>query len=109
MFFNLLGHLQLVLEVAASDALLVFCDFLGCTACHELSSAVAAFRSHVDDVVGTLDDFHVMLDDEDAVSALDEGIEGCQQPLDVVEVEAGGGLVEDEEGGVLLLLSDEVG
>ncbi len=60
-------------------------------------------------MVGTLDDFHVVLDDENGMAALDEGVEGLQQALDVMKMEAGGGLVEDEERGFLLLLSDEIG
>ena len=70
---------------------------------------VTAVRTEVDDMVGTLDDLHVMLDDEDGVAPFDEGIEGLEQPLDVMEVQTRRRLVEDEQRGLLLLLSDEIG
>ena len=60
-------------------------------------------------MVGTFDDFHIVLDDEDAVAAFYQRVEGMQQALDVVEVQTRRGLVEDEEGRLLFLLSDEVG
>jgi hypothetical protein len=59
-------------------------------------------------MVGTLDDLHVVFDDQDGVSPADQGIKGVQEFLDVVEVEAGGRFVEDEEGGFCFLLSDEI-
>lgn len=50
-------------------------------------------------MVGGSDDVGVVLDDDDGVAAVEEGAEGGEEFLDVVEVEAGGGLVEDEEDG----------
>ena len=50
-----------------------------------------------------------MLDDENRVSAFDECVEGLQQTLDIMKMQTGGGLVEDEECGLLFLLSDVVG
>jgi hypothetical protein len=49
-------------------------------------------------VVGALDDVEVVLDDEHGVALVDEAVEDVQELLDVAEVEAGGRLVEDEEG-----------
>ena len=43
------------------------------------------------------------------MSPLQQGIKGFEQLLDVVEVEACGGFVEDEEGRVALLLTEVVG
>ena len=60
-------------------------------------------------MVGALDDFHVMLNDEDGMAALYQGIEGAEQALDIVEVQTRRGLVEDEEGGLLSLLTNEIG
>ena len=39
-----------------------------------------------------------MLDDEEGASAFDEFAEGGEELGDIVEVKAGGGLVEDVEG-----------
>ena len=42
---------------------------------HDLATSVAAFRSKIDDVVGGLDDVHVMLDQEHGVAGVDELVE----------------------------------
>ena len=56
-----------------------------------------AFRAEVDDVVGRLDDVEVVLDDEQRVPGFEQLPERRQQLRDVVEVQAGGRLVEDVE------------
>ena len=58
----------------------------------------AAFRSHVDDPVGGLNDIQIMLDHDHAVALFDQGVEDFEQFADVFEVEAGGGLVQYVEG-----------
>ena len=67
----------------------------------KVSALVAAFGAELDDVVGGSDDVGVVLDDDDSVAAVEEGAEGGEEFLDVVEVEACGGLVEDEEDGLV--------
>ena len=62
----------------------------------------AAFGAEVDQPVGGLDDVHVVLDDEHRVALLDQRVQGREQLVDVVEVQAGAGLVEDEQDLVLL-------
>ena len=52
----------------------------------------------VDDPVGGADDVEVVLDHDERVAGGEQLAEGAQQLRDVVEVEAGGGLVEQEEG-----------
>ena len=47
-------------------------------------------------MVGTLHYVHIMLDDNDGMAAAYQCIKGFQQLADVVEVQAGGRLVEDE-------------
>jgi hypothetical protein len=48
--------------------------------------------------VGGFEDVEVVLDDDHAVAAVDEGLEDAEQAFDVVAVQAGGGLVEQEQG-----------
>ena len=67
----------------------------------EVSAGVAALGPELDDMVGGSDDVGVVLDDDDSVAAVEEGAEGGEEFLDVVEVKAGGGLVEDEEDGLV--------
>ena len=101
--------LKFFFEVFPSDALWAGGNLFGRATCYQLSAAIATIGTHIDDVVGTFDDFNIGLDDEDGMSAFDECFEGMQQPFDVVEMQASGRLVEDEEGGLLFLLSDKIG
>ena len=101
--------MQLLLEELPRVAGSVCSHLLGCTRGNDSSAPFAPFRTQVDDVVGTLDDIEVVLDDDNAMTALQQGLKGLQQLLDVVEMESGGGLVKDEEGGVGLLLAQVVG
>src|SRR5262249_13522092 len=57
----------------------------------------AAFGPKIDDVIGTFNDFHIVLDDDDRMALLDQLIERPKQSLDVMKVQPGGGLVEDEQ------------
>ncbi len=70
-------------------------DFLGGAGGDDLAAGGAAFGAQVDDPVGGLDDVEVVLDDDQRAAAVDELAEGDQELADVVEVQAGGGLVED--------------
>lgn len=49
-------------------------------------------------MVGCLDDFWVVLDDEKRVAGVAEAEEGVEEAVDIAEVEAGGGFVEKVEG-----------
>ena len=89
-------------------AVLALGDLFGCACGKEVAACVTAFRTEVDDVVGTLDDLQVVLDDDDGVAATDKGIKGCKQLLDVVEMQASRRFVEDENGGLVLLHSQIV-
>ena len=59
------------------------------------AAAVAALGAEVDDPVGRLDDVEVVLDHEHGVAGVDQPLQHAEQPAHVLEVEAGGGLVED--------------
>ena len=60
-------------------------------------SLLAAFGAEVDDPVGRLDHVEIVLDDDHRVAEIDQPAEHVQQLADVVEVQAGGRLVEDVE------------
>jgi len=61
----------------------------------DAAAAFAAFRAEVDDPVGLLDDVEIVLDDQDGVAERDEALENIEEFADVVEVKAGGGLIEN--------------
>ena len=58
----------------------------------------AALGAEVDDPVGRLDDVEVVLDDQHGVAGVDQARQHGEQPADVLEVQAGRGLVEDVDG-----------
>src|SRR5882672_6747284 len=58
------------------------------------AAAFAAFRTEVDDPVGGLYDVEVVLDDYDGIALVPQPVEHVEELRDVVEVQAGGGLVE---------------
>ena len=86
-------------------------DLLGRAGDDDLAAAVAALGTEVDDAVGGLDDVEVVLDDEHGVAAVDEALQHDEQLAHVVEVQAGGRLVEDVErapGAAALQLAREL-
>src|SRR5580700_6388218 len=73
-------------------------NLLGRSLGHDLSAAIAAFGSQVDHPVGTANHVQIVLDDQNAPAVLDQALKSRQQLRDVVEMQAGGRLVEDEQG-----------
>ena len=75
------------------------------------AALVPALGAEVDDPVGALDDVEVVLDDDHGVALVDQPLQHLEQLVDVGEVQAGGGLVEDVErlaGGDLAELGGEL-
>src|SRR5215469_3361253 len=62
------------------------------------AAALSAFGAEVDDPVGLLDDVEMVLDDEHGVAQIDEALQDVEEFADVVEMQAGGGFVEDVHG-----------
>ena len=61
------------------------------------AARIAALGTQIDDPIGGADHVEVVLDDEQRVAGLDQPPECAQQFRDVVEVQAGGRLVEQEQ------------
>jgi hypothetical protein len=85
------------LEILPSIALRIAGDLLGRAFGDHLAPAVAALRPHVDDPVGGLHHFQILLDDDHRVALVDQLVQHVKQLRDVVEVEPRGRLVEDVE------------
>ena len=102
-------HIELFLEEACGVAVPAQSHLFGLAATEELPASCSTFRSQVYHMVGTLDDIHIVLDDDKRMPALDECVEGIQQAAYVVEMKAGGRLVEDEYRGRMLLHTQIVG
>src|ERR1700694_4390946 len=75
----------------------------------DAAAAFAAFGAEVDDPVGLLDDVEMVLDDEHGVAEIDEALENIEEFSNIVEMEAGGGLVEDVERAAGLALRELAG
>src|SRR5207302_60179 len=58
---------------------------------------VAGAWAHLDHPVGSFDDVEVMLDDQHGVAGVHQAIEHAAQRADVVQMQAGRGLVQDVE------------
>ncbi len=72
-------------------------DELGRALGDDAAATLAAFGAEVDDPVSLLDDVEVVLDDEHGVAEIDEALQDVEELSDVIEVQTGGGLVEDVE------------
>src|ERR1700704_451287 len=64
----------------------------------DLAAALTALRTQVDHPIGGLDDLEVVLDHHHGVALVAQAVQNVQQLLDVVEMQPGGGLVQDVEG-----------
>ena len=73
-------------------------DLLRCPAGDHGSASVPALRTHVDNVIGSLDDVQVVLDDHSRIAALHQLAEDLRQLGDIVKMQAGRGLIEDIDG-----------
>ena len=73
-------------------------DLLGGAGGNDSPAAVASLRSHVDDIVRGLDDIEIVFNDHGGVAALDEFAQDLCQLGNIVEMETGGGLIQDIDG-----------
>ena len=69
----------------------------------QLPAFVARFGPEVDHPIGALDHFKVVLDHDQRVAALDQSLKQPHQDRDVVEMQSGRRLVEDEEIAIRVL------
>ena len=84
-------------------------DFCGTAFADEAAAVFAAFGAEIEDPVGVADHVEVVLDDDDGVAEIGEAVQDLEQLAHVVEVQAGGGLVEQIEGAAGLALGELAG
>src|SRR5260370_28877161 len=89
----------------------LFCagDEFGRALSHDAAAAFAAFGAEVDDPISLFDDDEMVLDDEHGVAEIDEALQNVEKFSHVVEVQAGGGLIEDVERAAGLALGKLAG
>src|SRR5690606_39751666 len=73
-------------------------DVFGRSGGDDGTAPMAALGPEVDDPVGGLDHVQVVLDHHHRVAVVAQPVQHGQQVLDVMEVQAGRGLVEDVQG-----------
>jgi hypothetical protein len=54
-----------------------------------MAAGIAAFGAEIDDPVGGLDDFEIVLDDEHRVAGLDQRVQYVEELADIVEMQPG--------------------
>ena len=72
-------------------------DRFGRTLCDDPAATAAAFRAKIDNVIGRLDHFQIVLDDDDRVALIDERLQNVEQSSDILEMQAGGRFVQNVE------------
>ena len=65
--------------------------------CHDASSVVAGIRSQVYDPIRRPYHIQVVLDDDDRMPRIDQPLEDFEQNPDIIKVQAGRRLVEEEQ------------
>ena len=80
-----------------SEGFFDFYDAFGFALIEEMAAFHAAGGTEIDEPVGGFDDFEVVFYDEDGVAVFYEGVEGVKEFSHIVEVEACGRLVKNEE------------
>src|SRR5467141_4328755 len=91
------GNAEDAPESLAGVGLFGWGDEFGRALGDDAAAAFAAFRAEVNDPVGLFDDVEMVLDDEHGVAEINEALQDVEELSNVVEVQAGGGLVENVE------------
>jgi hypothetical protein len=67
----------------------------------QLASVLSRFGAEVENPICVFDDVEVMFDNQERVSLVDQPVQKRDEEPDIVEMQTGGGLVEDQEGGTV--------
>src|ERR1039458_4954091 len=81
----------------------VACNLFRCSGGDDEPATVSAFRTKIDDPVSGLDDVEIVLDHQNRSPAVDQFAERGEQLLNIVEVQAGRGFVEDIQDALVCL------
>src|SRR5258706_13267268 len=75
-------HKEQTLEVRTGQRLRVLSDLFWCPLSNHLAASVACSRPYIDNPIGTLHYFQVVLDDDDRVPSFYQALQDLQEPLD---------------------------
>ena len=99
---------EFIFQIFTRQTLLTFRHIFWCSCHNKASSLVSTIRSQVDNMVSTLDNIKVMLNDKHRMSTFNQGIESLKQSLNIMEMQTRCWFIKDEERGLLLLLTNEI-
>src|SRR5205823_4446169 len=85
------------LKKASGVAGLARGDLFGYSLGNDLPAFVPGFRPEIDDPIRAFDHIEVVFDDEHGMTGVNQTLKNFEQQADIVEVQAGGGLVEEEQ------------
>ena len=91
------GRPQKRLKVLSGKRPLLTSDVLWGTGRYDFAAFDTALWTEVDHPIGRFDNVQVVLNDNDSVALFDQRVEHFEQLAHVLEVQPGGGLVEDVE------------
>jgi hypothetical protein len=63
--------------------------------CDQLATTITTIWPEIDHPIRGLDDIKVVLDHDDAVSAINESVQHLKEALNIGEVQTGGRLIQD--------------
>ena len=95
---------SLKFQILSRVALLARCHLLGSSSYDNPASITTSLGTKVYNPVGTLDDLHIVLDNDNAMTPGYQSIEGLKQTTYIVEVETRSGLIKDEHQALLTTL-----
>ena len=75
-----------------------FCDVFRRSGDDQSPTIGSRFRSEIDHPIRGPDDFQIMFDDEQTVALIHQFLKDFEENGDVIEMQAGGGFVENEQG-----------
>ena len=73
-------------------------DFFRRAARNNLPALIASIWAEINHPIRAFDDVEVVFNDEDGMTRIHEALENLEQHAHVIEVQAGGGFVEQEQG-----------
>ncbi len=85
------------LKKAAGVAGLARGDLFGYSLGNDLPAFIPSFRPEIDDPIRAFDHVKVVFDDQHGMAGINEALKDFEQQADIVEVQAGGGFVEEEQ------------
>jgi hypothetical protein len=97
------GIVEVAMQELSGVGTAALADGFGRATGDHLPTPLTAFRSQVDDVIRTLDDFQIVLDHHQRVALFEQPVERAQEFAHSHDVQSGGRLDENEQARLVIL------